>query len=210
MIVRGHGGSVDRAAAESTVVVIDLAKADDRGPGATTFRRRVAEADDQRMPGQQRLDDGALHPDSPPVDQPDFAEPALVGGPEVLLDDRRNVARGEGVEVERVLDGDADGLVVGDQRRPEVAGRFRGAGRPSRAPASAGSSGDPPPRACTVRTSRPARRTRRRPAPRSRRAPSRRPSGSPSGARTGSGCVRACARPLRCSGCASPGGPDRR
>jgi len=45
------------------------------------------------------------------VDQPDLVEAARVGGLQVFLDHRGDVARREGVQVERVLDGEGDGLL---------------------------------------------------------------------------------------------------
>jgi hypothetical protein len=81
------------------------------------------------------------------VDQADLHEAAVVSLAEVLVDDGGDVARLERMQVEPVLDGDADRLVVG-----VVDGqRVRGAARPSGARPSAGSSRDTPPRACTVR-----------------------------------------------------------
>ena len=64
------------------------------------------------MPAQQGLDGGALHSDPPTVDQPDFPQSAFVSRPQVLVDDRPNVPRGERVQIERVLDGNAHRLVV--------------------------------------------------------------------------------------------------
>src|SRR5262245_52323210 len=64
------------------------------------------------MPGQQRLHDPTLHADTAAVDQSDLGESAGVGRFEVVRDDRRDIARREGVQIERILDRDADGLVV--------------------------------------------------------------------------------------------------
>ena len=64
------------------------------------------------MPGQQRLHDAALHADTAAVDQPDLGESPGVGRFQVVRDDRGDVARREGVKIERILDRDADGLVV--------------------------------------------------------------------------------------------------
>jgi hypothetical protein len=47
------------------------------------------------------------------VDQPDFAQAGGVRLADVLIDDRRNVARMERVEVERVLDGDVVRMIRG-------------------------------------------------------------------------------------------------
>jgi hypothetical protein len=64
------------------------------------------------MPREQRLHDPALYADPPAVDQPHLDESPGVGGFEVVRDDRGDVARREGVKIERILDRDADGLVV--------------------------------------------------------------------------------------------------
>ncbi len=64
------------------------------------------------MAGEQRPHDPALDAGAATVDQPHLGEAAGVSGLEVLGNDGRNVARGERVQVERVLDRDPDGLVV--------------------------------------------------------------------------------------------------
>jgi hypothetical protein len=46
------------------------------------------------------------------VDQADLDETTGVGGVQVLVDDRTDVGRAEGVEVEGVLDRDPDGSTV--------------------------------------------------------------------------------------------------
>ena len=76
------------------------------------------------MVGEQRPDDPALDADAAAVDQPHLAEPAHVGGLEVLGDDRRDVARDERVQVEGVLDRDPDGLVA-YSRGPSITCRFQ-------------------------------------------------------------------------------------
>src|SRR5205814_7664894 len=81
-------------------------------------RRSIRERGDERVVREQRLDDPALDADPSPVDQPHLGETARVGGLEVLGDDGRNVARGERVQVERVLDRDPDGLLAGYSRGP--------------------------------------------------------------------------------------------
>jgi len=57
------------------------------------------------------LNDFALNPDAPAVDQPDLGEPARGRRVQVLVDDRGNITRRERVEVERILDRDANRLV---------------------------------------------------------------------------------------------------
>jgi CRISPR/Cas system-associated protein Csm6 len=51
------------------------------------------------------------------VDQPDLAIATRVSGVEVLGDDRWNVARREGMEIERVLDRNTKRLGLGSQIR---------------------------------------------------------------------------------------------
>ena len=60
---------------------------------------------------EQGPDERALHADAAAVDQPDLTEPARGSRLEILVDDRGNVARRERVEIQRILDRDADGLV---------------------------------------------------------------------------------------------------
>jgi len=64
------------------------------------------------MSGEQSLHDLPLDADPPAVDQPHFDEPFGVSRFEVVGDDRGHVARREGVEVDSILDRDADGLAV--------------------------------------------------------------------------------------------------
>jgi len=61
--------------------------------------------------GDHRLDDPPLDTNAPAVDESDLAEPPREGCLQVLVDDRRDVARRERVEIQRILDRDADGLV---------------------------------------------------------------------------------------------------
>ena len=63
--------------------------------------RRVVEALDERVPLERGLDDAALDAVAAAVNQSDLAQAGLVRGGDVLLDDRLDVARVEGVEVER-------------------------------------------------------------------------------------------------------------
>jgi hypothetical protein len=63
------------------------------------------------MRGQQGLDAGALDPDAAAVDQSDLGEAPGVSGDQVLVDDGAHVLGAEGVEVERVLDRQLDGLL---------------------------------------------------------------------------------------------------
>jgi hypothetical protein len=81
-----------------------------RGAAPTALLGRVGIAGHQRMAGQEGLHAGPLHADAAAVDQPHLGEAPGVGGNQVLVDDRANVLGAEGVEIERVLDGDVDRL----------------------------------------------------------------------------------------------------
>lgn len=75
------------------------------GNGCTKMRLgRIPELDDERMTLEGLLHDPSLHTFSAPVNQPHFAEACFMRRGHVLGDDRRNVARCEGVEIERVFD----------------------------------------------------------------------------------------------------------
>src|SRR5207249_7620528 len=63
------------------------------------------------MSGEHGLDDLSLNADAAAVDQPDLAEPPRGSRLEVLVDDRGDIARRERMEIQRILDRDADGLV---------------------------------------------------------------------------------------------------
>ena len=69
--------------------------------------RRVPERLHERMRLQRRLHDPALHAAAAPVNQPHFPQARVVRRAHVLLDDRSDVPRAEGVQVEEVLDRDA-------------------------------------------------------------------------------------------------------
>jgi len=70
------------------------------------------------MPGEHRLHDLPLDADPSTVDQPDLGESPGVSGVQILGDHRRHVAWREGVKVQRILDRDADRLVVDYSRGP--------------------------------------------------------------------------------------------
>src|SRR5947209_20602093 len=78
------------------------------------------------MPGEDGLHDLPLDADAATVDQPHLGEPFGPSGFEILGDDGGHVARGEGVEVQRILDRDADGLVLaGYSRGPSSTWSFQ-------------------------------------------------------------------------------------
>ena len=76
----------------------------------------VPELDDVLVSLERRLDDAALNPLAAAVDEPDFPQARLGGGLYVVGDDGRDVARGESVEIELGLDGNAYGRVRHRQR----------------------------------------------------------------------------------------------
>ena len=65
---------------------------------------RVVERAHEGVPLELLLHDAALHAVAAAVDQPHFAQAGGVGGGQVLVDDRADVARVEGVEIERGFD----------------------------------------------------------------------------------------------------------
>ena len=60
-------------------------------------------------PFERLLHDAALYALAAAVNQPHLSQARGVCGVDILLDDRLDVARREGVEVERVLDGNPSG-----------------------------------------------------------------------------------------------------
>ena len=69
--------------------------------------RGVPELLDERVAFERLLDDAALDPLAAAVNETYLAEASLVGGADVLFDDRFDVARREGVEVEYAFDRDS-------------------------------------------------------------------------------------------------------
>ena len=69
--------------------------------------RRIGERFDKRMIPQYLVDPRPLHSNPAPVNQPDFAQAGLVCRPDVFVHDRRNVARRERVQVDRLFDWNA-------------------------------------------------------------------------------------------------------
>ena len=71
------------------------------GNSCTQMRRRIVKKfQHQRVPFEHLLDDAALHTLPTAVDEPHFAQPGGVCFVDVLFDHRRDVSRGESVEVE--------------------------------------------------------------------------------------------------------------
>jgi hypothetical protein len=67
--------------------------------------RRIAERRHQRVIPQDLVDPRPLHPNPPSVNEPDLRQANLVRRANVLVDDRRNIARRESVQVDRLFDG---------------------------------------------------------------------------------------------------------
>ena len=67
----------------------------------------VPELRDQRMPLEDGLHDRALRAAAASVNQAKLPQAGLVRGAYVLVDDGRDVARREGMEIELRFDGDA-------------------------------------------------------------------------------------------------------
>ena len=84
-----------------------------RGEGGRPSRRGaspgVPELHHERMVLECLLDDAALNAFAASVNQPHLAQACFVRGGDVLGDDRCDVARREGVEVERAFDGTFSG-----------------------------------------------------------------------------------------------------
>jgi len=97
--------SVRKLPACEPVQSSNFAKSGDRG--AEVRALRVPEGFDQGMALERLLDDAALDPFPAAVDESDLAESGRVGRRHVFLDDRRDIAGREGMEVERVFDRDA-------------------------------------------------------------------------------------------------------
>src|ERR1051325_10139452 len=101
-------------------------------PPAAALGGRVGEALDQRARGQHLVDAPPLHAATAAVDQSDLAEARLHGRFQVGLHDRRDLARGKGVQVERFLDRDDDGTAhASSQVTSPASGAGAAAGTPT-------------------------------------------------------------------------------
>jgi hypothetical protein len=65
----------------------------------------VPERCDEVVALEDGVDDAALHASAPAVDESDLRQATLVGRPQIFVDDRRDVARGERVKIEFRVDG---------------------------------------------------------------------------------------------------------
>jgi len=75
--------------------------------GSQVCVRVVPELGDERMVVERVLDDAPLNAPPAPVDESELSQAGFVCGAHVLLDDRRNVTRREGVQIEFGFDWDA-------------------------------------------------------------------------------------------------------
>src|SRR5260370_17304777 len=75
----------------------------DRRAPPPSFRTRVRVGGDQRVAGEQRLDDRALDAPTPAVDQPHLGEAPRVAGLAQLPDAARDVPRRQRAQVAAVL-----------------------------------------------------------------------------------------------------------
>lgn len=75
-------------------------------------RRIVKKFHYQRVPFQGLLHDAALHARPPAMDEPHVAQAGGMRFIQVFFDDRRDVARGEGVKVEDAFDGEAERVLI--------------------------------------------------------------------------------------------------
>src|SRR5262249_56841709 len=82
-----------------------------RAPAAA-FRWRIGKVGHAGVARQRTADDLTLCAVAPTIDQAHLAKPTRGRGVQIVRDDRGDVARGERVEIEGVLDGDRDGRVV--------------------------------------------------------------------------------------------------
>ena len=77
------------------------------------MRGRVVEKfHDERVPFERLLHDAPLNADPAAVDEAHLTQPGGVRFVQVFRDDRRDIARREGVEVQLSRDGQDDGLAV--------------------------------------------------------------------------------------------------
>jgi hypothetical protein len=72
--------------------------------------RGVGEAGDQGVAREHGADDRPLHATTASVDEADLAEAPGVNRFQIVGDDGRDVGRSEGMQVERILDRDGNGL----------------------------------------------------------------------------------------------------
>ena len=85
-------------------------KPDDGGAEVSFWR--IPEVVDQRMSCEQPSDGSALHTLTTPVDQTNKRAALFGGGLQIIIDNQEDVARMEGVEIDRILDGDAHDRII--------------------------------------------------------------------------------------------------
>ena len=85
-----------------------VARAQAGHSGAEMRFRRVPELGDERVAFKRLLNDAALHAAAAAVNQAHLAQPAFRRRADVLLDNRLDITRRKGVQVQRVFNRDAD------------------------------------------------------------------------------------------------------
>ena len=68
----------------------------------------IPEFDDERMAFERLLDDATLDATAASVNEANLAKAVFPGSRDIFLDDRFDVARTEGVEIENAFDGYSD------------------------------------------------------------------------------------------------------
>ena len=105
-----HGSNVAESARGQVVVQGRICVLDEPRDGRSQVSfGGVPEFGDEGMPLERLLNDASLDALAAAVNQPDLTKTSFVRGVDVLLDDRRDVARRERVQVEVVFDRDAVG-----------------------------------------------------------------------------------------------------
>ena len=77
--------------------------------------RIVEKFHDEAMPFEDLLDDSPLDAAAAPVDQAHLAQTCCVGLRDVLFDDRGNIPRVKRMKIQRTLDGNVEGILVGQR-----------------------------------------------------------------------------------------------
>ena len=101
------GGTVRKGRARKGQNPSGLQSADRR---AEMRVRVIPKRRDEGMSLEDRLHDAALNASPAAMNEPQLAQACVVGGAHVLVDDRRDIARRERVEIDLALDRDSDRL----------------------------------------------------------------------------------------------------
>ena len=85
-------------------------------------RRIVKKLHDERMAFERLLHDAALHAAAASVNEPNLAQPGGVCLVDVLVDDRRDIARRKRVEIERAFDRNPQRVSILHRRQRAISG----------------------------------------------------------------------------------------